>query len=207
MCKSLSFIKKDFPQLPEIQIHLHKAIPIGAGLGGGSADATFTLLLLNKKYNLGLSQTQLHDYCLELGSDCAFFLYNKPCFATGRGDLLQPIELSLKGYKIGLAYPGIHISTADAFSNIQFQKNEKSILEIIQQPISTWKKELKNDFENTIFPRHPSLQEIKTKMYDLGALYASMTGSGSSIYGIFEANFVVNELENEQLFQRWVTLN
>lgn len=138
---------KDYPKLQPIKIHLHKAIPIGAGLGGGSSDAAFTLLLLNEKFKLGLSQEQLLDYALKLGSDVPFFIYNKPCLATGRGEKLDPVNINLKDYALLLVNPGIHISTAWAFSVMKPCKAEKSISTIIQQPVNTWRNELKNDFE------------------------------------------------------------
>ena len=167
-------------------MHLHKAIPTGAGFGGGSADGAFTLKLLNKKLGLTLTEIQLADYALRLGSDCPFFIVNKPCFATGRGELLQPITLDLSSYKLLLVHPGIHISTAWAFSNINPAITSKSIKEVIRQPISSWQKELKNDFEEPVFATYPEIEKIKNEMYNAGAIYSAMTGSGSAVYGIFE---------------------
>jgi len=186
--KAYNLLKKDFPQLAGIQMHLHKAIPAGAGLGGGSADAAFTLRLLNEKYNLNLSSDQLISYALQLGSDCPFFIINKPCFATGRGEILEPTAIDLSSYKFIIVNPGIHISTANAFSGITPALPIKSVKEIIQQPIETWKNELVNDFENPVFSQHSEIGAIKKKLYDGGALYASMSGTGSTIYGIFEKN-------------------
>jgi len=184
--KAYDLLKKDLPHLPAVQIHLHKAIPIGAGLGGGSADGAFTLKLLNKKFQLKLSEKQLINYSLKLGSDCPFFILNKPCIATGRGELMEQIELDLSDFKILIVHPGIHISTAWAFANITPLKPPKSIKQIIQQPISTWKTELINDFEKPVFESHPEIKNIKEKLYDAGAIYASMSGSGSAVYGIFK---------------------
>jgi len=183
--KAYDLLKKDLPHLPAVQIHLHKAIPIGAGLGGGSADGAFTLKLLNKKFQLKLSEKQLINYSLKLGSDCPFFILNKPCIATGRGELMEQIELDLSDFKILIVHPGIHISTAWAFANITPLKPPKSIKQIIQQPVSTWKDELINDFENPVFAKYPEIKIIKDKLYDAGAIYASMSGSGSAVYGIF----------------------
>ena len=184
--KAYNLLKKKFPQLAGIQMHLHKAIPAGAGLGGGSADATFTLRLLNEKLNLDLSTDQLMSYALQLGSDCPFFIINKPCFATGRGEILEPTTIDLSSYKFIIVNPGIHISTANAFSGITPALPAKSVKEIIQQPIGTWKNELVNDFEKTVFNQHPEIGAVKKDLYDGGALYASMSGTGSTVYGIFE---------------------
>jgi 4-diphosphocytidyl-2-C-methyl-D-erythritol kinase len=190
--RAFHLLKKDLPHLPMVQMHLHKAIPMGAGLGGGSADGTFTLKLLNKKFELNLSEKQLINYSMQLGSDCPFFILNKPCFATGRGEMLEQIELDLSLYKIAIVRPAIHISTAWAFANINPLKPVKSIKQIIQQPITTWKDDLINDFENPVFAKYPEIKEIKDKLYDKGAIYASMSGSGSAVYGIFKKNTIVS---------------
>lgn len=183
--KAYQLLKRDFPQLPAIKMHLHKAIPSGAGLGGGSSDGAFTLLLLNKKFNLGLSAEQLINYALQLGSDCPFFIKSKPCYATGRGERLEEIELDLSHYKIVLVNPQIHIHTGKAFSKIIPSNQRTSIKEIIQQPIEKWKELLKNDFEEVVFSEHPQVKTIKEKLYKQGAVYVSMSGSGSSVYGLF----------------------
>ena len=184
--KAYDLLKKDFPQLPAVQMHLHKAIPMGAGLGGGSADGAFTLKLLNKKFDLSLSEKQLINYSLQLGSDCPFFILNKPCFATSRGEILEQTELDLSDYKFLLVQPLVHISTAWAFSTIKTLKPVKSIKQIIQQSILTWKAELINDFEKPVFEKYPEIKKIKDKLYNAGAIYASMSGSGSAVYGIFK---------------------
>ena len=183
--KAYSLLKKDFSQIPPVQIHLHKAIPIGAGLGGGSADGAFTLNLLNKKFKLKLSEKQLMEYSLQLGSDCPFFISNKPCYATGRGERLEEIEINLSEYKIIVVHPGIHISTAWAFANINPCKPITGIEEIIAQPLETWKQELKNDFEEPVFNKHPEIKKIKEDLYSAGAVYAAMSGSGAAVYAIF----------------------
>ena len=191
--KAWHLLKKDLPHLPAVQMHLHKAIPTGAGLGGGSADGAFTLKLLDKKFNLDLSEKQLINYSLALGSDCPFFILNKPCFATGRGEILEQVEPDLfSDYKIVIVHPGIHISTAWAFATIKPSKPFKSIKQMIQQPITTWKDELINDFENPAFKKHPEIKKIKDVLYDAGALYASMSGSGSAVYGIFKKDKAIS---------------
>jgi 4-diphosphocytidyl-2-C-methyl-D-erythritol kinase len=186
--KAYHLLKKDFPDLPPVSIHLHKAIPIGAGLGGGSADAAFMLTLLKRKFLLDLSQDELINYALQLGSDCPFFIVNKPSFATGRGEKLSPVELDLSEYEIVLVNPKIHISTKEAFSQLVPAIPEKAISEIIRQPVLTWKDELKNDFEKTVFENYPAIKKIKDELYLAGALYASMTGTGSTVFGIFDKN-------------------
>ncbi len=183
--QAIGLLKSKFPQITSLQVHLHKSIPMGAGLGGGSADAAFTLILLNKYFHLNLSPDQLSELALELGSDCPFFIKNKSCFAKGRGEILEEIKLNLSAYKILLINPGIHINTTWAFSQISPAVPIKSIKEIISQPIESWKAELVNVFENPIFQKHVELKELKEKLYNAGAVYASMSGSGSSIYGLF----------------------
>ena len=194
--KAWQLLKNDFPTLPSIKLHLHKAIPMGAGLGGGSADGSFTLRALNQNYALNLSENQLLAYALQLGSDCPFFIVNTPCLASGRGEQLQPIQLSLSGYQLVVVNPGIHINTRWAFSQLQFDSNasnntkneENDLATIISGPIENWKEQLVNDFEISVFEKFPSIQFIKESLYEKGALYASMSGSGSSVFGIFKAN-------------------
>lgn len=183
--KAYKLLKKDFPKLPPVKMHLHKAVPVGAGLGGGSADAAFTLLLLNKKFQLNLSTNQLVNYASQLGSDCAFFIINKPCFAQGRGEILQPININLSQYKFLIVNPGIHISTGWAFSKIQPAAPAQSLLKIIEQPLETWKDSLTNDFEKPLMQYYPQLKLLKEDLYNLGAVYAGMCGSGSTFFGIY----------------------
>jgi 4-diphosphocytidyl-2-C-methyl-D-erythritol kinase len=166
-------------------MYLHKAIPMGAGLGGGSADGAFALQLLNDKFQLKLSREKLLDYSLQLGSDCPFFIINKPSFATGRGELLQSIQLDLSAYSFLVVHPGVHINTGWAFSQLTPAPSPQSLQAIIQQPVASWRNTLKNDFEAPVCKHHPDLQAIKDKLYNAGALYASMTGSGSCFFGIF----------------------
>lgn len=185
--KAYHLLKKDFPSLSPVQMHLYKTIPMGAGLGGGSADGAFTLKLLNEKFQLGLTTQQLIDYALKLGSDCPFFILNQPCYATGRGEVLESVELDLSNYKFVLINPNIHINTAWAFAQLQLKGEPRADLRnIIQQPISTWEEQLINDFEEPVCKAHPEIAAIKQQLYDAGALYASMTGSGSTVFGILE---------------------
>lgn len=183
--KAYGSLKKDFPQLPSVQIHLHKAIPSGAGLGGGSADGAFTLILLNKKFSLGLTEEQLITYALQLGSDCPFFIKNMPCFGKGRGEILKEIGLDLSSYNLVLVNPKIHVATGWAFSQLVPNDQRTSVLEIIQQPVAHWKETLLNDFEAPIFARFPEIKMIKNELYRQGAVYASMSGSGSTVFGLF----------------------
>ena len=185
--KAYRLLKKDHPQLPAIKMHLHKAIPLGAGLGGGSADAAFLLKLLDEKFDLSLSAEQLQNYSLQLGSDCPFFIINKTCFASGRGELLEELNIDLSSYKIILINPGININTGRAFSQLVPSVPQKSIKIIIQQPVETWKTELVNDFEAPVFASHPEIGNIKEELYRQGAIYAAMSGSGSTVFGIFRS--------------------
>ena len=183
--KAWRLLKKDFPGLPAAHFHLLKNIPIGAGLGGGSADGAWTLKALNTQFHLGLSQEQLLHYAAQLGSDCPFFILNTPCRGGGRGEQLTPVNLDLSPYTFALVDPGIHISTAQAFSLCTPAENALPLSTIIAQPIAHWRQNLVNDFETPVFQLHPELEKIKPALYAHGALYAALTGSGSSFFGIF----------------------
>ena len=172
----------DFPAL---EIHLLKAIPFGAGLGGGSADASFMLRLINDTFRLGATNEELASLAVKLGADCPFFIYNHPVFASGIGEVFENIELSLSDYTFVLVKPDIHVSTKDAFGGIAPIHPTHSLKEIVKQPVPDWRGLMVNDFENTVFRKYPSIEAIKDKLYMLGALYASMSGSGSSVYAIF----------------------
>lgn len=172
-------------KLPAVQIHLHKKIPTGGGLGGGSADGAFTLVLLNQIFSLSLTTEELMAAAMQLGSDCPFFIQNTTCFSSGRGEILEPISLDLSSYKLVIINPGFSISTAGMFSKIIPSKPDISLKERIQLPISEWKGLIKNDFEKVVFPLFPDLAIIKEKLLASGALYASLSGSGSTLYGIF----------------------
>jgi len=183
--KAYELLKNDF-SLEPVNIHLHKVIPMGAGLGGGSADAAFDLKLLNNVFDLKLDSDQLQKYATELGSDCAFFIQSKPAIATGRGEILDFINLDLSNYHFVIIKPDILINTSEAYSWIQPSKKNESIKSIIQKPVERWKQELINDFEAPIFKQYPEIKNIKDQLYGLGAIYSSLTGSGSAVYGIFK---------------------
>lgn len=173
-------------KLPSVDIWLLKCIPMGAGLGGGSADAAFFLKQLNELFKLNLSTEELKTYASQIGSDCTFFIDNTPALASGKGDIITPVKLNLCNYSISIVYPQIHINTKNAYSLVRPQKKLNSLSEAILSPIHTWKEKIVNDFEEPIFREYPRLLEIKNRLYTEGALYASMSGSGSAIYGIFE---------------------
>lgn len=183
--KAYEMLKNDF-QLPSVQIHLHKIIPTGAGLGGGSSDAAHTLRLLNSIFQLKLSQQQLMEYALRLGSDCPFFLLDKPMLGRGRGELLVQVPVNLKGFYLVILTPGIHVSTAEAYAGVNPTIPREGLPQMIDRPLTEWKTMLRNDFENSIFKKYPIIQELKERLYSTGAIYASMSGSGSSLFGIFE---------------------
>ncbi|MBS1497196.1 MAG: 4-(cytidine 5'-diphospho)-2-C-methyl-D-erythritol kinase [Bacteroidetes bacterium] len=203
--RAYQLLKKDFPQLPSVKIHLHKNIPIGAGLGGGSADAACTLQLLNDTYSLELSDESLKKYSSILGSDVAFFIENSPCVATGRGETLTRISLNLSMYQILIVFPGIHINTGWAFSQLSPLQNKSAQLDTAwQKPVADWKNNISNDFEKVVFTKYPDIEYIKNKFYENGALYASMSGSGSSVYGIFEKEMTPQINFPKHYFYKWV---
>lgn len=184
--KAWELLHHDFPkQVPAVEVHLLKAIPMGAGMGGGSADGTFMLRILNEMFGLQLGAEQLAAYALKLGSDCPFFVYNEPCFAAGRGEQLEPLSLDLSAYSLQVICPSIHVPTSAAFAEIRPGEAPVDLRRIGAIPLADWKKLIRNDFEPGIFARYPILAEIKSALYDQGALYASMSGSGSALYGIF----------------------
>jgi 4-diphosphocytidyl-2-C-methyl-D-erythritol kinase len=182
--KALKLLRKDFNGLTDVAIHLHKNIPMGAGLGGGSADASFALLSMNKIFDLYLDDWMLEDYAAQLGSDCAFFIENTPKVATGRGEILAPVDVHLKGDYLVLIKPDIHISTQQAYAGVKPCPPNGDLVHILQDK-SRWKEELINDFEKSIFPQYQELSAIKEKLYQMGAYYAAMSGSGSTVFGLF----------------------
>ncbi len=198
--KAYHLLKNDF-DLKNVKIHLHKVIPMGAGLGGGSSDAAQTLVLLNEIFNLELSQDQLINYARKLGADCAFFILNKPVFATARGDIFNEIDLKLNGYQVIIVKPENHVNTAEAYTNVNISSANNSLMSEIQKPISKWKEIIKNDFEVTIFKKYPEIKVIKNTLYQNGAVYASMSGSGSAVYGLFEKSVDLSKIfENDFYF-------
>ena len=182
--KAFSLLRKDF-SFPNVHIHLHKQIPIGAGLGGGSTDAAFTLKGLNELFELEISSKKLEEYVLQLGADCPFFIDNTPKYVEGIGEKMTSIDLNLSRFEIRLINPEIHISTAEAYGGITPQIPKTNLLDLINQPMENWKGKIKNDFEKSIFEKHSKLQSIKQQLYKDGAIYASMSGSGSTLYGFF----------------------
>ena len=184
-CKAFRLLDADF-NLPPTNIHLQKVIPVGAGLGGGSSDATFTLKALNDLYNLKISNEKLTEYASRLGSDCAFFLQNAPAFGTGTGDILKPVSLSLSGYHIFLVKPPVFVSTVEAYSSVIPSKTPYHLPDLLQAPVSHWRQTVFNDFEDSVFKKFPEIGSIKERLYSEGAVYASMSGSGASVYGIFK---------------------
>ena len=185
--QACKLLRARFPgKIPEQDIHLHKAIPMGAGLGGGSADAAFALKAMNAAYSLGLSQNELAVMALELGSDCPFFIYNTPQFAQGRGEIFTPLSLDLSAYSIQVVCPAVHVSTREAFAGIVPQAASFDLRKLAEWPVERWRGQVRNDFETSVFVQHPQLAEIKESLYQSGAVYASMSGSGSAVYGVFE---------------------
>ena len=193
--KAYNLLKAENYQMLPVDIHLFKHIPTGAGLGGGSADAAFMIKLLNEKFNLGLSIESMEDYASRLGADCAFFIRNAPTYAEGIGNVFSPVSLSLKGFQLWLVKPDIFVSTRDAFSQIKPHRPERPLKETIQLPVEEWRNCMVNDFEESVFPQFPAIREIKEEMYRQGAVYASMSGSGSSVYGIFKPNASLPDID------------
>jgi len=186
--KAYNLLQEDYPRITALNIHLLKNIPSGAGLGGGSADASFMLKMLNSHFQLNITQEKLEAYAARIGSDCPFFIANKTSLATGRGDQLNVFELDLSEYVIQLICPELHVSTKQAYSHVVPNPNSAGLITVLARPIEEWKDHLSNEFEESVFRQFPQLTEIKNALYDGGAIYASMSGSGSSIYGIFPKN-------------------
>lgn len=186
--RAYQLLKTDYPQLPAVHMHLHKHIPTGAGLGGGSSDGAFTLKLLNQKYNLEIPEQKLEQYAAALGSDCPFFIRNTACFASGRGEIMEPLQLDLSQYSFLLVHPGIHVHTGWAFGQLVPGQPEVPLREIDWTDVHSWKNRLSNDFEDVVLEAYPAIRDIKTKMYNSGAIYATMSGSGSAVVGIYPKN-------------------
>ncbi|MEW6467705.1 MAG: 4-(cytidine 5'-diphospho)-2-C-methyl-D-erythritol kinase [Bacteroidota bacterium] len=183
--RAYHMVRRDY-ELPGIRVHLHKIIPIGAGLGGGSSDASFFIKLLNDQFGLWIAWGEIHEYARRLGSDCSFFISNKPSFVTQRGDDFENIQLDLSGYHLVIVYPNIHVDTKEAFHLIRPQQASRSLADdVLSLPPGEWKGKVKNDFEESVFRKYPAIAGVKEKLYSLGALYASLSGSGSAVYGIF----------------------
>lgn len=183
--RAYEMLKQQF-SLPPVSMHLHKVVPTGAGLGGGSADGAHTLRVLNDVFDLRLSREALLRFAANLGSDCAFFLHDEPMLGSGRGEILSPLALSLKGYFLVLVKPDVHVSTAEAYAGIVPKLPQLELTSTLREPVSTWRDRLVNDFETTVFEKFPQIKTIKTQLYREGALYAAMSGSGAAVFGIFE---------------------
>lgn len=183
--RAYRLLKQDFPQLPCLSVRLVKCIPTQAGMGGGSSDAAYMLRTLNEYCELGLSSEQLRRYAAHLGADCAFFIDPRPQYAEGIGDQLSPVTLNLRGWHLGLVRPDIPVSTAEAYAHVTPKMPQLNCRDVVLQPVETWRQALVNDFEESVFSQHPKLGRIKQHLYDLGATYAAMSGSGSALFGLF----------------------
>jgi len=182
--KAYQILHDDF-KLSPVKLHLHKIIPFGAGLGGGSADAAFALKMLNEYFSLKIPLSKLKKYAAQIGADCPFFIHNKPSFASGIGEQLQPVNLDLSEYEILIIKPNISVNTRDAFKNILPAQAKFNLKMIENLPIDKWKDTIENDFEKSVFQKYPQIESLKQTLYKMGAVYASMSGSGSAVYGIF----------------------
>lgn len=200
--KAYMLLKKHFPQMPTVRMHLVKNIPFGAGLGGGSADAAFVLKMLNTLFSLGLSVSELKAFAVQLGADCAFFIENMPAYATGIGDALTPLDFNpIEGLRIVMAKPSDAVSTREAYSGIVFDpmaSEGSSLMDLLRSPVTEWNNNVVNDFETSIFPLHPSIKAIKDLFYRHGALYSSMSGSGATVFALFpEEKEIPTQLKSE----------
>lgn len=202
--KAWALLRKDFHDLPAVAAHLVKNIPAGAGLGGGSSDGAVMLKLLNGEFSLGLSTDQIHRYALALGSDCPFFIDNESALAKGRGEKLQPLDVNLKSYRILLINPGIHISTSVAFENVKVYPAPALWAETLALHPANWRGKVENIFERSVFRAYPAIAWVKEQLYESGALYASMSGSGSTVYGIFEQEMPLSTVFPQHYFITWV---
>ena len=184
--RAYQLLKKDFPSLPRIHTHLWKGIPTQAGMGGGSSDCAYMIRLLNETFDLQLTNEQMQQYAAQLGADCAFFIESVPCYAEGIGEQLEPISLDLSGWYIGVVRPDIPVPTKEAFSHIHPHYPSLNCREVVMQPVETWRDNLINDFEESVFALHPEIGAVKEQLYKMGATYAAMSGSGSALFGLFQ---------------------
>lgn len=195
--KAYNLLDNEF-SLPSVKIYLHKIIPMGGGLGGGSSNGAETLKILNDLFKLELSNQELKNFAAQLGSDCPFFIENKPQIAKGRGELLSPIDINLAGKFVVLLFPDVHISTKEAYAGIIPNKEHFNLEKVKSLPIKDWKSYITNDFEKSVFKKHPHLKDLKAKLYDFGAVFSLMSGSGSTVYGVFDSQpkaFFLDELD------------
>ena len=184
--RAYQLLKENFPNLPRIHTHLWKGIPTQAGMGGGSSDCAYMIRILNGTFDLQLTDEQMQRYAAQLGADCAFFIKSVPCYAEGIGEKLEPISLDLSGWHIGVVRPDIPVPTKEAFSRICPHYPSKNCREVVMQPVETWRDNLVNDFEESVFALHPEIGAIKEQLYKMGATYAAMSGSGSALFGLFK---------------------
>lgn len=196
--QAYDLLKNDF-DLPNISIHLHKQIPIGAGLGGGSADAAFFIKLINEKFQLSLDVEAMKNYCRKLGADCAFFIENKPLFAFEKGDVFEEIALDLSEYYMALVMPPVHVSTGEAYRGVKPKQPQQSLKELVKLPIEEWQGKITNDFEEHILKNHPQIRGVKSALLEAGALFVLMSGSGASVYGIFRKEIDLSFLKKDNL--------
>ena len=194
--RAYHMLKQDFPALPRVHAHLYKGIPTQAGMGGGSSDCGFMITLLNQQFQLGLSDEQMIQYAL-----------NRPCYAEGIGEKLQPISLNLSGWYLAVVRPDIPVPTKEAFSLIVPQRPPKNCRDVVMQPVENWRDGLTNDFEKSVFALHPEIGAIKQRLYDLGAVYAAMSGSGSSLYGLFREPVSLDEFNAPGTFKTIIPLD
>jgi 4-diphosphocytidyl-2-C-methyl-D-erythritol kinase len=197
--KAYQRLQKDF-DLPAVKMHLHKVIPMGSGLGGGSSDGAHVLKLLNELFDLQLNAGQLIRYAGEIGSDCAFFIENHPQFASGKGDCLEPAEVDLHGWHLVVVMPGVHVSTPEAYKMVKPNTPEHILSEVIRRPVEEWRDLLVNDFEAPVCEKFPVISAIKQQFYEAGAIYASMSGSGSAVFGLFKE---IPEMGDYTAYQHW----
>jgi 4-diphosphocytidyl-2-C-methyl-D-erythritol kinase len=184
--RAYQLLKADFPDLPRVHAHLWKGIPTQAGMGGGSSDCGYMIRLLNETFDMGLSSEQMQQYAARLGADCAFFIESSACYAEGIGERLQPIDLDLSGWHIGVVRPDIPVPTKEAFSRIHPHYPALNCRDVVKQPVETWRDRLTNDFEESVFALHPEIGAVKEQLYKMGATYAAMSGSGSALFGLFK---------------------
>lgn len=196
--KAFRLIQNEF-KIPNVYMHLRKQIPMGAGLGGGSSDAAHVINGLNELFSLEIPQAKKEEMAAHLGSDCAFFIDGSPKLATGRGEILEPIQVDLSCKYIKLIYPNMHISTAEAYANVAFYKGTETVREILNSPIKSWKNRLQNSFETNLFENYPRLKQFRDSMYNEGAIYAAMSGSGSTIFGIFNEKPITSLILNGEM--------
>ncbi len=194
LCLRACYLMYEKYEIPPVKIHLHKRIPMGSGLGGGSSNAAFTIKLLNDLLGLKLTNKQMHNLASEIGSDCAYFIENIPLFAYGKGDKFQKVKFSLKNFYIVLVKTPVHVDTATAYANITPSNHKYPVKEIVQLPVQKWKKYMLNDFEEYVFEKYPEISDVKRELYKQAAVYASLSGSGSAVYGIFRTPVNLREL-------------